>query len=444
MIKSRLRTAALMLMAATAALSFTACGGDEEEKPTPETPDGPSEPDGPTAYSPTSIKVEQKDYVIQVGKTEDVYVLVLPKEADQSITYASTDENVFKVESEATLPQISNYRTSLLIKGVGVGEAKLLIYSKADKSIMTGVNIEVTETPEQRKERALTYLSQMFTSTNIIVPTALENISSHIKGIYFKMTPKTATEGTLEVDYMYTKDYLKSCFKLSDSQADASAYYTTHDPFPYKIEMDKTNPMTGYIYVYSSNGKAKMFKLGYLVSETDMLLTMISVPAYTPSTGFIYNMSTTTTKPKVLGVSPCPVGMSWELCGQWKFDYTNSSEGIQESLTHYFPVDMSGTIYGAFNCYSYNSTGASKKGLQAGRFYQGSSYNFRIEKEIQRNIEAKSIGTPYGYNFYNMSPRSSCTRVITNNGTSGASEDLDFISSLKAIYNTSGKAIYEP
>ena len=82
--------------------------------------------------------------------------------------------------------------------------------------------------------------------------------------------------------------------------------------------------------------------------------------------------------------------------------------------------------------------------FQAGRFYQGSSYNFRIEKEIQRNIEAKSIGTPYGYNFYNMSPRSSCTRVITNNGTSGASEDLDFISSLKAIYNTSGKAIFEP
>ena len=65
-------------------------------------------------------------------------------------------------------------------------------------------------------------------------------------------------------------------------------------------------------------------------------------------------------------------------------------------------------------------------------------------KELQRNIEAKNAGTGYGYNFYNMSPRSSCTRVVTNNGTSGASEDLAFISSPKAIYNTSGKAIFEP
>ena len=431
MIKSRLRTAALMLMAATAALSFTACGGDDEDD---------DKDSGQTGDA--SILLERNEYDITDEGEASVNFTLLPDGKPGDVECTSTDEEIFTVVSDVKYaPDFAAHKLTVTIKGVAGGKAQLKIASRKNPNISALVSVNVTETYEHKKQRAMSYLQRQFKAASILPANSMDmKLLSHITGACFQFYPS----GKLDAYYKYTEDYLKNTFRLTGSKADTAAYYKTCDNFTYTVEPNNKDPFSGKIKVKRGNVQLWTLIYGFL-GKAGMILEEECIPTYGGCIYTMYAVKDTDKKPTLYGITPEP--LTWDLVGQWKQPLGSSgSSDMQESLVMYVPLDLSGTAIGGFNCYSYTSAGATKNGKQTGRFYEINRTSFFLEKysASARTMEV-NLGAAGKETFNNFNYGSSCNRTRTDaKGTTYAAENLTYLSTQKPIYDYSGNLKYQP
>lgn len=82
---------------------------------------------------PSSVTVDSVTKSVEVGSTVNITVAVEPSEADQGITFSSSDEAVATVSNTG------------VVTGVAAGTATITVTSKEKSTVKADVTINVTD-----------------------------------------------------------------------------------------------------------------------------------------------------------------------------------------------------------------------------------------------------------------------------------------------------------